>query len=114
MRVRLISVFLAIWTFVGTMAPVNSGRVYAASNPTQIQSTVRPNSNDGPPIDIIDRLLRFIEDLLNGVSHTFRELLEILCDLFAYLGSIFVKIDDQIQSSQCHNRSCTDYGTRPH
>lgn len=105
---------------IGAVLFLSSGSLLAANSkapPTKAAPTIEnplPLQSDDPEINsIIGQLKQIIHSALHGTGVSFQKLLGLLKRLAVVLKSYFGKIDDQIQSSKCHNRDCTDYGTKP-
>ncbi len=70
-----------------------------------------PYQVDDPRLEtIIDRLIQAIRDLLHGDFSAIRRIWHAIHDLFRILWEYLFAIDQQVKSSQCRDRACTQTG----
>lgn len=108
---RFLSVLFTISFLCGAILPVTPALAQVQSASVQTSSPF-PRGDDPALDEVILKLFTLLKSLCAEVGGTCQKLFALISYLIHALQTYFAEISQQIQSSKCHNRSCSDYGTR--
>jgi len=93
--------------------------VYAQESPSSPSDVINPEELPVPEVEddrlnkIIRGLISNIRSLPSDLGGSIRRIMSLLRQLFIILGEYFGLIDEQIKSSECHDRACESHGNNP-
>jgi hypothetical protein len=123
---KTLSTLLALSLLLAASPVPRSGSAYAAPQKTAENPGVTDPGSGLPggcpglkcvddPVQrsLIERLIQWVRDALHGGHNLMERLRQLLRDLAAYLKKVRGEIREQTESSNCRDRACQDYGTKP-